>query len=257
VLGATSPGTLPQIKKLVKPTSKDGRKLGESYAVELAVEAGLGVDWLMGRAGQWRKPLHRFSEPWTPEMYLQIQETKQAGDSLEAGRDMCAKHFLVNSGRLAQIILAGFKQKKANLVLSRIHLAFTPLAREFRVGDLDVRTGEVLKQAIIRRKPVDRVARGITRRFWHGLSAVVSQTATKASTALYRLVLHPEGSRIEPTASSTGYPGNDFERRNGSWTTRRIWTASRGLQRFAKPRATECNTKRAKPCVFATDPPEA
>ena len=179
--------SLPQMKKLVKPARADGRELDETYAVGLAVETGLGVDWLMGRVGHWRKPLTRFGAPWDPEMYLQIQQGKLANDSVQAVAGMCAKYFLINSERLAQIIVAGFKQNKANLALSRIHLALARLARDFKADDPDRLEASILARLINRRRPVDKTARTIARRFCRELWAQARRIPTKRSTDSYKL----------------------------------------------------------------------
>jgi len=177
---------LPQMKKLVKPPAEDGRRLDESYAVGIAVETDIGVDWLMGRVGHLREPLTRFMGPWKPEMYLQIQKGNLANDSIQAVAGMCMKYFLINSERLASIILAGFKQNKANLVLSRIHMALTRLAKDFEAHEPD-RTLSILRRTISRRRPVDRTSSVIARRFCRELWAHVRHTPTKRSTETWRL----------------------------------------------------------------------
>lgn len=173
--------SLPQMKKLTKPLKADGRGLDGSYAVGIAAETGLSVDWLMGRAGHWRKPITRFMAPWTPEMFLQIQSRKLGNDSIQAEAGMCMKYFLVNSERLAEIILAGFKANKANLALSRIHLALTKLAKDFKAVGTD-RTATILERTMNRRQPIDKTASVITRRFTRELWAHVRHTPTKEST---------------------------------------------------------------------------
>lgn len=176
---------LPQIKKLMKVPKVGGRKLDESYAVGIAVETGLSLEWLMNRLGHWRKPLARFMEPWTPEVYLRIRKTKDTKGSLPAEATMCMKYFLVNTDRLATLILAGFKQNKANRALSRIHLALTRLAKDFQVREPD-RVVSILRRTIIRRRAVHKTSSAIARRFCRELWAHVRHTATKQSVDAYR-----------------------------------------------------------------------
>jgi transcriptional regulator with XRE-family HTH domain len=120
------------IKKL-----KAGSRI-PSKAVVLAFSDAFGVDvqWLLGKRGSNMKVETYFGEAWTMEIASSIQRRKEFDTKKNRG-DLglsCLFWLLVNYDRLARIVSAAFKKKKAKLALGRVDLALTDLMKTFDVA---------------------------------------------------------------------------------------------------------------------------
>jgi transcriptional regulator with XRE-family HTH domain len=145
----------------IKQRLYDSRPMTQHVALAIAIATGVDFHWLMGDGR--RFPIRaRFGQVWKPEMAEAIQERKLDRRAAEQDAHHCLVWFLINSDRMARIILAGFKRKSPMLALARLHVCMDTLSKEFKVNPEPVK---------YMGKTPYRAAAETTRRLIQGLNA--------------------------------------------------------------------------------------
>jgi len=112
----------------------EGRRRPMSHrpAVAIATATAVDVAWLMGRYRP--SPIvASFNRPWSKGMAEELVRRKTDPRAAHEDADHCLVWFMVNSHRLAKIILSAYKSKRPMLALARLEAAMASLADEFKV----------------------------------------------------------------------------------------------------------------------------
>ena len=145
----------------IKQRLYGSRPMTQHVALATAIATGADFRWLMGEGRPY--PIRaRFGEIWKSEMAEAIQERKLDRRAAEQDAHHCLVWFLINSDRMARIILAAFKRKSPMLALARLHVCLDTLSKEFKVDPEPVK--------FIGKRPY-RAAAETTRRLIQGLKA--------------------------------------------------------------------------------------
>ena len=106
--------------------------MSQRPAIAIATATAVDVAWMMGRYRPY-PILASFKRPWSKRMAEELVHRKTDPRAAHKDADHCLVWFMINSHRLAKIILSAYRAKRPMLALARIQAAMSSLADEFKV----------------------------------------------------------------------------------------------------------------------------